>query len=89
MHVADRLYNRKYLTLHGRVSISLLSFLFFSTQALSNIPFNVNFEKKKKEKKYLFISTFSAINFTNAYRPEESNFCSFLRKGTLLINIIK
>lgn len=50
MHVADRLYNRKYLTLHGRVSISLLSFLFFSTQALSNIPFNVNFEKKKRKK---------------------------------------
>lgn len=54
MHVADRLYDRKYLTLRGRVSISLLSFLFFPTQALSNIPFNVNFEKKKeKEKKIL------------------------------------
>lgn len=50
MHVADRLYDRKYLTLRGRVLISLLSFLFFSTQALSNIPFNVNFEKRKKEK---------------------------------------
>lgn len=53
MHVADRLYDRKYLTLRGRVLISLLSFLFFSTQALSNIPFNVNFEKKKKKKKIL------------------------------------
>lgn len=74
MHVADRLYDRKYLTLRGRVSISLLSFLFFPTQALSNIPFNVNFEKKKKKKKkYLLMSTFSAINFTDAYRPEESN----------------
>lgn len=51
MHVADRLYDRKYLTLRGRVSISLLSFLFFPTQALSNIPFNVNFEKKKKKEK--------------------------------------
>lgn len=74
MHVADRLYDRKYLTLRGRVLINLLSFLFFSTQALSNIPFNVNFEKKKR-KKYLFISTFSVINFSDAYRPEESNLC--------------
>lgn len=75
MHVADRLYDRKYLTLRGRVLISLLSFLFFSTQVLSNIPFNVNFEKKKKRKKYLFISTFFVINFSDAYRPEESNLC--------------